>query len=1491
MKIKTAVIKHIAFLTAFLMLFECITVFGEKSNAVYKQTFDFSNVNGVPEGFAAEGGKIRVVNSAGAGKVLQVLKGGKTKISIPAKTQAQKYFIDLKIGAENETNAVISVANGTAVCDIVKISGNEILTNEGKVISGVKSGARLSGDRLEGSLTSVGIAVNLKTGTYSLYTDRVLRLKDWKISSCVKPESIVITKEADDNNNLYLDDISLCENGFLWEEESAKKPYAGRSADSAVQDDKGEEFFSFTDDIGDFTFFHSTWTGQNKYANNVKMYPKTNEITSEAFDYKNPKKGDKLIFRKKTSDDAYIDVNLNIFKGYKSKKQYKYFKITGEFEADFDSDFTAQIFMLRDNTSSGTAINEYPIKVESGRKVTVSGTQGFSNAAANNSCFKVTMYLNLNDGTNTVFFGTGSDWTYNNYRLVAKNVRLNNKIKNLNVVRIACGQGAFAGELKCRNVEITGFDKPFIVNENSVTEVCTSMFDFDKNIKNDLDGKIMFDYFSNSAFSDGEKYRLKEKGIVSDGDFYISLNDFNKAYKKNVTYEENLAVSDGKSFEIPFLDGGSEIFIPVKRAAKEILGFNVFDDTNGLIVTSQSKIYFDNSKEVPYHKRYTPENTWNDSYRYVDFQSNLKYLSDYMLFDRPSAETLLEGYSTLNGDGRHHTTVLASDKDFERIKELYKTDAYMKKVVDDIIAQADVTIRQKIRTYVYDDSIRMLNTARILESRMQLVGFAYRITGDEKYAKYALDQLDALEDFPDLNPIHIIDSGSFGTAIAVAYDWCYDYFTPEQREKIKNNVYRLFLSVFPKAFYCGIPAKSVTNNDLTIVMPGICLKWYSNFNTWANSGGVCMAAAFMGDYPEICSDYLSNTVRSLEYTMKNLYPDGVWAESSNYWYHVARSLMYSCATLENIYGTDFNLLSFPGVEGTGIANMAVRSMVANYNYHDAADEKIYASHPMGYFGKRFNQRELLAARRATVEKSFDSRMADVQIFVADALYYDPDVSVDEIEKLPKVKYSEGVELFSVHGDYKDYDALFFASHGGPTTFYHAHNDNGDFVFDLNGVRWAHALGSEDYNSSLPENEKYRKRTEGHNTVVINNNADYNQVSSVYTPVIDYKEGGGGAYAVYDMTDTYGENVTDYKRGFYIGDNFRTLTVRDEIDLAKDNSEIYWFMHTSADAYVADDRTVALSKDGKTMTLTFETNAPEAKVSIMDAVPLPTSPQGSGQTNNAGIRKVAIKINASGKVNLAVRLGEFSGSVKGEPIKDWTAPEKTDGGYDASDYGYSGIVYGEEIKSLSYIPIISGQSLPDVEVFANDTSKTAEYIKSDSTQIPNLIKVYNADKTQSKIYIVPYDTQRGTKDLMFDELDIKSFSVSDEPQAENKGENMFDGDFSTRWTTMTRGEYAIFDLGSVQSVDAVAASFWQSPVRSYYFDLYFSADGVNYQKINSFTSSPGAEEYQVFGIERAQARYIKLVGNGCSANPNTNILELRILKLNDKFEKIRYGGKE
>ncbi|MDO5311301.1 MAG: discoidin domain-containing protein, partial [Clostridia bacterium] len=395
--------------------------------------------------------------------------------------------------------------------------------------------------------------------------------------------------------------------------------------------------------------------------------------------------------------------------------------------------------------------------------------------------------------------------------------------------------------------------------------------------------------------------------------------------------------------------------------------------------------------------------------------------------------------------------------------------------------------------------------------------------------------------------------------------------------------------------------------------------------------------------------------------------------------------------------------------------------------------------------------------------------------------------------------------------------------------------------------------------------------------------------SVYNPIIKSEEGTGGAYAVYDMAPAYAD-ADSFKRGFYIGDNFKTLTVRDEIELNKDNSEIYWFMHTTAEAYVTDDKTVVLSKDGETLVLNFETDADTAEVSIMDAAPLPNSPAGEGQNVNSGVRKIAIRLQASGKVSLTVRLGEFGGAVRNEPIDQWAVPEKTAEQEDAGDYGYTGYVYGLEMDGMGYVPVVSTKSFPEFKIIPHDPEKTAEIIASDSLEVPNLVRIYNSDRTRSKTYIIPYDAQRGIKDLAYEEMPIANFSVSAEPQAENRGANMFDNDFSTRWTTLNKGESAVFDLGSVQNIDGIAAGFWQSPVRNYYFDLYYSNDKVNWTKIDSYTSASGAEEYQVFSFDRINAQYLKLVGNGCSANVNTNILELRVLKRKAAFEHVAADGK-
>ena len=1416
----------------------------ESNVFVYSEPFEGAETNGTPETLTVEGAKTRVIETGSTDKMFQVMPGNKTTVTAPYSTQSKKYIISMDLSGDGRISIDLLLRTSSSNSTLLTIRDNVILTKEGKEVGALNPNV----------FTRLAVALNLKSGTFDLYLNDKMVLNSWKMPANANFNGFSIFRVSEMTESLYIDNL------YVYEGQEPVRKLPG-----AAFNPEGEEFLDYTDDLGDFSFFKSDYI-THRYVGypNTTITPKTNEIICEKFDYKNPNKGDRIIFNKITEEDLYIDVTSKIFTTYRSSNDYKQFKIAGEFMCNFDGDSSLYLFQLRDSTSSSSQVNLYPITVNSNGSIKLINGQTLNGVAAKGKWFRVTMYLNLVDHTITMFLDGEK---------ILDNVSISSSLNTLNMIRVQCRSGQYTGSLEARHLEFTGLAQPY-AGQPEGEETRTSMFPSDQPIVDYLADKITFHYYGKNIYSNGAKSDMTAEPVYQDGEMYVSLEDFNRAYGTSVTLSGDSVSAADKTVALnkkPIEQGGVRL-IPVMETASSLLGYNVFDDTNGLVITSQNKIYFDVEDEVPYHKREIHTG-------YIDRFSPLQYIYDYLLFDRPSRETLLEEFNKATDNGAMHPRIMATAEDFARIKEQAQTDEYMKKVVADIIGKADSDCEAAPISFVYQDDLRTTTVGDRLRDRMMRCGFAYQMTGDQKYVDCAWANLSALDNFPDINPGHPIDTGSYGVGIAVGYDWFYDAFTEEQRQNIRENAMRLHITVISEGFYGRSPVRGGPDGNINVI--GYYNKWISNYNAWVNGGSVVMALAFMEDYPDVCTDMLWHSIRSFEYTFKNLYPDGSWVESTSYWMIVARSVAYAFSTLQEIYGTDFKLSCFPGTKETGPANLALRSMMGSYNYHDCGSESAYANFPMAFLGTYFDQPELLAARKATVTRGYDSRMSYNGADVFDALFYDPSVTIDQIETMPRVYTTRGLEMFSVHEDYTKYDGLFVAAHGGPVSFYHSHNDNGDFVFDLNGVRWACALPAEDYNSSLAGSERYRMRTEGHNTISINNGSTMNQLSNTYDPLVKWEEGEGGAFGVYDLSESYAD-ADKFLRGFYVGDNYRSLTIRDEIELNKDNSEIYWFMHTQTAAQVIDDHTVILSANGQSLTLNFETDADTSEVTIMDAVPLTTSPQGEGQNPNSGYRKVAIRLVGSGKVNLTVRLGEFAGVVDQTPIDEWKAPGHSEESAGNEDYGFILRMNGMEYDGISSVPVLDPENLPTFEIVPKTQGMTAEVTPSDSLASPNTVRIYNADRSRYKIFILPYSTMQGIKDIAYDEIPIADWSVSAEPEKENIGKNMFDNDFSTRWTTLNTGENAVFDIGSVQPIDGLAAGFWQSGAREYYFDLYVSNDGANWEMIDTFTSELGAEDYQVFKFKDVTGRYIKLVGQGNSANVNTNVLELRILRLKEAY---------
>ena len=497
----------------------------------------------------------------------------------------------------------------------------------------------------------------------------------------------------------------------------------------------------------------------------------------------------------------------------------------------------------------------------------------------------------------------------------------------------------------------------------------------------------------------------------------------------------------------------------------------------------------------------------------------------------------------------------------------------------------------------------------------------------------------------------------------------------------------------------------------------------------------------------------------------------------------------------------------------------------------------------------------------------------------DVLYYTPGITLEDAANFPRVQVYRGLESFSVREDYSDPTSFFFFSQAGQAYHYHGHNDCGSFAFEMDDVRWANDLGKDDYALNLSGKYywNYRKRTEGHNTLTINNADNWNQQEDKYSAVTRYEEGEGGAYAVYDMTELY-RDVNKVQRGFYIDDDYSVVTVRDELDVKKD-SEVYWFMHTKADIEILDSNTALLTQDGKSLTLQFVTDCPEFELSAMDAVPLPGNPVAEGQDPNKGFRKVAIRMQGSGKFNLTVRMStQGTGEIKNVPIEKWEAPTGLEK-LQKADFGYKLYVAGKLMEDPSVIPVIDEKELPKYSVVANDPSMSI-VIENDPKTVDEKIALTIKNEDGTKLQHIRITYSKSSKAILdfFDSFLPVSAEVSEETEPSNNGGNLTDDNISTRWTGKAENAYAVLDYGSDVTFDALSLGFWKGNERNYTFSVFCSQDGKSFTEIGTFTSSGESDDYELYRLDRTfTARYIKFVNGGNSVNKYTNPTEILLLK--------------
>ncbi|MFM1768188.1 MAG: hypothetical protein RJA22_717, partial [Verrucomicrobiota bacterium] len=550
---------------------------------------------------------------------------------------------------------------------------------------------------------------------------------------------------------------------------------------------------------------------------------------------------------------------------------------------------------------------------------------------------------------------------------------------------------------------------------------------------------------------------------------------------------------------------------------------------------------------------------------------------------------------------------------------------------------------------VYTQDVRgtILDISRSVLDRVQKLALTYQVTGNTNFAERAWTELEAAANFPDWHPAHFLDTAEMTHAVAIGYDWLYDYWTPARRTILRSAI--------------------ILNQSLTI---------YTNLSSWAAAGnnnwnlvcngGMVLGALAVGAEHESTNEYIvARAITSAAGVLRHFTTDnGGWYEGPGYWDYTTEYAMRLFAGLESALGSDFSLSDIRGTWETGLVPMLmVGPTRLSFNFADASAGQL-RGFQMFWLARRYNRPEYAWYQRTNASPE-----------VLDLLWYDArgsdpataGVSPDILQRGPQGTTSfDPADVVTLRTRWNDGDATFVATKAGEIGASHGHLDAGSFVLDALGRRWAHDLGADSY--ALPNFfgsqrwEYYRNRAEGNNTLVVNPTAAADQVVGSNPSVVLYQSApeGDRSATVLDLTPAY-TGVTRLWRGFSLFNQRRHVLIQDEIQAATP-ATVWWFMHvhTNSNPVIEPGGTSAMLTQG-TDRLWMKILSGGGSFVLSNAVPLPTSPNNTNQNPNASHRKFAIQLANVTNTTLAVLFvplnpGENPPSTLPviSPLSEWAA---------------------------------------------------------------------------------------------------------------------------------------------------------------------------------------------------------------------------------------------
>ena len=665
---------------------------------------------------------------------------------------------------------------------------------------------------------------------------------------------------------------------------------------------------------------------------------------------------------------------------------------------------------------------------------------------------------------------------------------------------------------------------------------------------------------------------------------------------------------------------------------------------------------------------------------YKDAKANTNnFAHPYIISDAANFKKLADAYKLTEGAAGYNAKLNAYIKSaLDQAEEIYKANTNSGTAYAGI--KAPVIEEQGSDGY---NKFGKLDELVACAEYLPVIAFAYQITGDEKYARFAYDWASAIGDFDHWGPGYFGDCAKITAALAISYDWLYNAYKAlgKNTDALASDIYNLGVHDGYIISTGGVNEHPRSAGDLPA---------YNNatdHNNAVGAAGMIIGSLAILDYVDnenIPSDeanafyetkYLvGNNIKSLIQNGLDIYaPDGSYIESPTIWEDATGNFFRMVMALDSATGSDYGFMNTWAMDQTCYYAYHIESSDGFvWNYHDSknnGNDAAYLNTDMfNFVGMYLGDGNLIAIREEQIQKGKHTTIYDV-------LFY-PD-TIPEKEELPLNYYMKGIEGYVSRSDWSE-GALYTGLMGGSNSAPNSQLDSGNFIYHNKGVIWICDLGTENpniasYDVQSERYKYYRVSAEGQNVVYINSDdLPHGQNPNGGGFISTTYENEHGSYAILNNMSTLIDGISNANRGILITNDKKTVVIQDEISLNTIES-LTWVIHTSQTIYLDPQNSrvaylTAMGNDGKSYTLRISivSPRPDFEFVLENAIDpvlkgtktsneIKDEPEDEPEYARNNLKRLVIKDEATIAFNIAVAFEIVSSDEDTTPVGyEWTS---------------------------------------------------------------------------------------------------------------------------------------------------------------------------------------------------------------------------------------------